>query len=54
LIEALADVMLFRGIPEIIRSNDGTEFMEKELRQWPTKPGLGDTVHRAGKSPGER
>ena len=33
-IEVLADVMLERGIPEHIRSDNGPEFIAKELRQW--------------------
>ena len=33
-IETLADVMLFRGIPENIRSDNGSEFVAKELRKW--------------------
>jgi len=40
-IEALADVMLFRGIPENIRSDNGSEFVAKELRQWLAKLGTG-------------
>ena len=32
-IEALADVMLFCGIPEHIRSDNGPEFVAKELRK---------------------
>jgi putative transposase len=32
-IEALAEVMLFRRIPENIRSDNGPEFVAKELRQ---------------------
>ena len=41
LIEVLADVMLFRGPPENIRSDNGPEFVAKELRQWLTKVGTG-------------
>ena len=33
-IEALADVMLWRGVPENIRSDNGAEFVAKELRKW--------------------
>ncbi len=40
-IEALSDVMLFRGIPEHIRSDNGAEFVAKELRQWLAKLGTG-------------
>src|ERR1039457_3204970 len=34
LIETLADVMLVNGIPEHIRSDNGPEFVAKQLRQW--------------------
>jgi putative transposase len=40
-IEALADVMLFRGIPEHIRSDNGPELVAKELREWLAKVGTG-------------
>jgi len=40
-IEALADVMLFRGIPENVRSDNDSEFVTKELRLWLAKLGTG-------------
>jgi len=33
-IEALADVMLLKGVPEHIRSDNGPEFVAKEPRKW--------------------
>jgi len=32
-VETLADVMLWRGIPEHVRSDNGPEFVAKELRR---------------------
>jgi len=40
-IEALADVMLYRGTPEHICSDNGPEFVAKELRRWLAKLGTG-------------
>ena len=47
IIEALSDVMLWRGIPEQIRSDNGPEFI-KQLRQWLARTGqsLGERVLR--------
>jgi transposase InsO family protein len=33
-IEALADVMVLKGVPEHIRSDNGPEFVAKDLRRW--------------------
>jgi putative transposase len=40
-IEALADVMLWRGTRENIRSDNGPEFVAKELRKWLANVGTG-------------
>jgi putative transposase len=40
-LEILSDVMLWRGIPEHIRSDNGPEFIARELRQWLANLGTG-------------
>jgi putative transposase len=40
-IETLADVMLVRGIPEYLRSDNGPEFVARELRKWLGRLGTG-------------
>jgi putative transposase len=51
-IEALADVMLRRGVPENIRSDNGPKFVAKELRQWLRKVGT-ETLYIEPGSPWE-
>ena len=38
-IEALADVMVIKGVPEHLRSDNGTEFVAKDLWKWLAKTG---------------
>ncbi|MDD5089183.1 MAG: IS3 family transposase [bacterium] len=40
-IETLTDVMLVRGIPEYLRSDNGPEFVARELRKWLGRLGAG-------------
>ena len=40
-IETLSEVMVWRGIPKHIRSDNGPEFVAKELREWLGKLGTG-------------
>jgi len=49
-IEALADVILHRGIPDNIRSDNGPEFVAEELRKWLAKVGTGTLYIEPGSS----
>ena len=40
-IDTLAEVMLVKGIPEYLRSDNGPEFVARELRHWLAKLGTG-------------
>ncbi len=40
-IDTLADVMVVRGIPEYLRSDNGPEFVARELRKWLGRLGTG-------------
>ena len=51
-IEALADVMVMKGIPEHLRSDNGTEFVARELRKWLTGTGA-NTLYIEPGSPWE-
>jgi putative transposase len=47
-IEMLADVMLVRGIPEYLRSDNGPEFMARELWKWLGRLGTGALYIKPG------
>jgi putative transposase len=51
-IETLAEVMKERGVPEHIRSDNGPEFVAKELRQWLAQVGC-STLYIEPRSPWE-
>jgi putative transposase len=51
-IEALVDAMLLRGIPEHRPSDNGPEFVAKELWKWLAKVGTGTLCIEPG-SPSE-
>ena len=46
--EALADIMLGRGCPEYIRSDNGPEFIAKKLREWLSSLGVITTYIEPG------
>ena len=53
-IETLSEVMLWRGIPEHIRSDNGPEFVARQLRDCLQGLGTRPPVYRAWQSVGER
>ena len=53
-IEALADVMVTKGVPEHLRSDNGPEFVAIGSAQVARRYGCEDGLHRAGKPVGER
>jgi putative transposase len=50
-ISALADVMVMKGVPEHLRSDNGPEFVAKDLRKWLAKTGA-KTLYIEPGSPG--
>ena len=48
------ELFLTRGVPRHIRSDNGPEFIATAIRRHGRAGGLGDAVHRAGQSVGER
>src|ERR1017187_4576538 len=53
-IEALADVMVMKGVPEHLRSDNGPEFVARDLRKWLRRCGGGAGLYRTRKPMGER
>ena len=53
-IEALADVMVLKGVPEHIRSDNGPEFVARDLRKWLANTGAKTLYIEPGQSLGER
>jgi putative transposase len=47
-ISALADVMVVKGVSEHLRSDNGPEFVARDLRQWLAKNRRKDVVYRTG------
>lgn len=54
-LERLAWLMATRGVPRHVRSDNGSEFTSKQVREWLGEVGVKTlSVHRAGESVGER
>ncbi len=53
-IEALADVMVMKGVPEHIRSDNGPEFVAQRSAEMAGRHRRQDAVHRTRLSVGER
>ncbi len=53
-IEALADVMVMKGVPEHLRSDNGPEFVAKGSAEMARGNGSEDGLYRTGKPMGER
>src|SRR5688500_4787921 len=53
-LEVLAELLLARGAPEHVRSDNGPEFAAGAVRGWLARLGGGHAVHRAGQPVGER
>ena len=47
-IEVLADIMILRGTPEFIRSDNGSEFIAIKLREWLSQLGVVTTYIEPG------
>ena len=46
--------MVLKGVPEHLRSDNGPEFVARDLRKWLAGTGAKTALHRTRKSVGER
>ena len=53
MLDRLAELFVDRGVPEFIRSDNGSEFTAQAVRDWLQAVGVKDLVHRAGQPLGE-
>jgi len=51
-VERLADLFVFHGVPEYIRSDNGPEFVSKQIRHWLKASGV-QTLYIEPRSPWE-
>jgi transposase InsO family protein len=52
-IDQLFQLIIFRGIPEHFRSDNGSEFTAKAVRRLVKPAGYKNAIHRTGESLGE-
>ena len=53
-IEALANVMVTKGVPKHLHSDNGPEFVARDLRKWLAGTGAKNGLHRTRQSVGKR
>ena len=52
-LDRLAELFVDRGVPEFIRSDNGSEFMAQAVRDWLQAVGVRTLYNRAGQPLGE-
>ena len=53
-IETLTELMVTRGVPEHIRSDNGPEFTAQAIRDWLGKVGAANPIHTTSLTMGKR